>query len=309
MNEPTQLPPPPALGERCYRHPEVETGVHCTRCGRPICTDCMIPAPVGHRCPDCVREARQEFRRPTVGPTPRRFTLTNAVVVVLVGIYVLSVLAGGGLANLFQGPSTLTVVRLGAAVGFGIIPGEGEVGIAVGEQWRLFTAMFLHAGLLHLLFNAYALSIFGNAVEQELGGRRFLTIYLATGLFASAASYAFGEPTAVSVGASGALYGLFGVFLAYNWRRRALAFHAARARSAITLIAINLLFTFAVPNIDWRAHVGGLVAGLVIGVAADGWGTPASRRTGFVLATLVSLGATAALTITRTNEIRGLLSL
>lgn len=306
------MPPPPTLDERCYRHPDVSTGVHCTRCGRPICTECMIPAPVGHQCPECVGSARQEFRRPAqrvaVGPS-RGFSLTNLLLMALVAVYGVEVIAGGA-ATLLTGPGPRTLIDLGASLGLAHVPDEGFVGIALNQEWRLLTAMFLHGGLIHLAMNGYALYIFGNVIEQELGRGRFLAIYLVTGLAASVASYAFGAPNVPSVGASGAIFGLFGAFLAYSWRRRELAFYAARVRTATTLIVINLVFTFTIPGIDWRAHVGGLVAGLIAGVAVDGLGGSARSRVTMFVASLVAVLAVAtALTVSRTDELRSLLGI
>lgn len=226
----------------------------------------------------------------------------------LVAVYAVSVLVGGA-GSLLVGPDARTLIDMGASIGLARIPGEGFVGIALDQQWRLFTAMFLHAGLIHLAMNSYVLYIFGNVIEQEIGRVRFLVAYLVTGLAASAASYAFGLPNVPSVGASGAIYGLFGVFLAYNWRRRELAFYAARVRTATTLIVINLIFTFSVRGIDWRAHVGGLLAGLVIGFAVDGFGgSSRTRAITFTVVALALLGMTAWLTSTRTEELRALVS-
>lgn len=307
MDQAPVPPPPPAIAERCYRHPDVITGVHCTRCGRPICPDCMVPAPVGHQCPDCVRGAKQEFRRPAqrVATGPQRgFSLTNLLLAILVGVYVLEV-GAGGMSNLFGGPPTSTLIRLGASIGLTQLPSRTWVGIAIGQQWRLVTAMFLHANLLHIAMNGYVLYFFGNIVEKELGRVRFLLLFFVTGLCASTATYSFGPNNVASVGASGAIFGLFGVFLAYNWRRRELAFYAARMRSALTLIVINLLFTFSLSSvIDWRAHVGGLVAGLIAGVAADGIGSDRRKNALLFGVTLAALLAVAiVLTTLRTQEL------
>jgi len=291
--------------EHCYRHPDVETGVHCTRCGRPICPDCMYPAPVGHQCPECVKEQKQEFHRPAerVGTTGRGLTLTNLILLSLVGIYAVEVIAGGP-GSLIGGPTTPTLVRLGANVG--LFQSRGEiVGVATGEWWRLFSAMFLHAGLIHLAFNGYALYIVGGVVEQELGRWRMVALYLVTGFCSSVASYAIAAPVIPSVGASGAIFGLFGVFFAYNYQRRHLAFYAARMRSMGTLIVINLILTFTIPGIDWRGHVGGLTTGIIGGLAVDGFGRPRSRTQVFV-ATMVALAVIGvAVTVWRTADIRG----
>lgn len=298
-------PPPPPLDDRCYRHPNVVTGVHCTRCGKAICPECMVPAPVGHQCPDCARTGRQEFHRPArrvgAGPT-RGFTLTNALLVLLVIVYGIEVLVAGP-QRLVSGPGGLTLVELGASLGLGQLPGGNEViGIAAGENWRLFTAMFLHVGIFHLLMNGYALFIFGNVIEGEQGRARFVIAFLVTGLAASAVSYAFGDPFVPSAGASGAIFGLFGVFLGHAWRRRDLAFYAQRVRSAMTLIVLNAIIGFTVPGIDWRAHAGGLVAGIVIGYLGEGMGS-LSKRAAYTASVVLVLAVTIGLTVWRTNDL------
>lgn len=280
----TTLPPPPPTGvpEYCYRHPNVETGVHCTRCGRPICPECMIPAPVGHQCPGCVDDARREFRqgpgrRIAAANIRRRASATTALLALIGAMFLLEVVAGGS-GSLMTGPSGLKLIDLGASIALARLPNGDLVGIAAGQDWRLVSAMFLHAGLLHIAFNAYALWIFGTVVEQELGRLRFLLIYFVTGVVASAASYAFG-PNAVGVGASGAIFGIFGAFVTYNYRRRHLAIAAARLRSAVTIVVINMVLALSIQGIDWRAHVGGFIAGLFAGFAAEGVGTPSARKT------------------------------
>lgn len=280
----TTLPPPPPTGvpEYCYRHPNVETGVHCTRCGRPICPECMIPAPVGHQCPGCVNDARREFRqgpgrRIAAANIRRRASATTALLALIGAMFLLEVVAGGS-GSLMTGPSGLKLIDLGASIALARLPNGDLVGIAAGQDWRLVSAMFLHAGLLHIAFNAYALWIFGTVVEQELGRLRFLLIYFVTGVVASAASYAFG-PNAVGVGASGAIFGIFGAFVTYNYRRRHLAIAAARLRSAVTIVVINMVLALSIQGIDWRAHVGGFIAGLFAGFAAEGVGTPSARKT------------------------------
>jgi len=305
--DPTAIPPPPPVIEHCYRHPNVETGVHCTRCGRPICTDCMYPAAVGHQCPECVKEAKQEFHRPAqrVGAVGRGWTFTNLLLLSLVGVYILEISAGTG--DVFGGPFTPSLVRLGANVGLWPPPPPFtfNAGVALGQYWRLFTAMFLHAGLIHLALNGYALWIVGNVVETELGRARFLALYLACGLLASAGSYAFGNPYIPGVGASGAIFGLFGAFFAYNYSRRHLAFYAARMRTMGMLILINLIFSFSLASvIDWRAHLGGLLAGLAGGLAVDGFGRRDYRIPIFATTIAAILIVTVGLTVWRTADLR-----
>jgi membrane associated rhomboid family serine protease len=268
----------------------------------------MIPAPVGHQCPDCVDEARREFRtgpgrRIAAANIRRRASATTALLVLIGGVFLLEVVTGGP-GSLMTGPSPLKLIDLGASVGVAQLPNGDVVGIAVGQNWRLVTAMFLHAGLLHIAFNAYALWIFGTVVEQELGRPRFLLIYFATGIVASAASYAFGPYYAVGVGASGAIFGIFGAFVTYNYRRRHLAIAAARLRSAVTIVVINMVLALSIQGIDWRAHVGGFVAGLFAGFAAEGVGTQSTRRTILVLGFAGLLAVAFGLVAWHTSELR-----
>lgn len=314
MDQGSALPPPPSRAEveHCYRHPSVETGVHCTRCGRPICTECMIPAPVGHQCPECVAEARQEFRR---GPgrqiavaEAKAFPATRVLLLAIAGMYVLEVVAGGP-ASLISGPRSGTLVDLGAQVGLAFSPqDDGFIGVATGQYWRLFTAMFLHAGLIHAALNSWVLYVVGSVFEREIGRLRFVAVYLSAGLFASAASFALVDPSGaitVSVGASGAIFGILGAFLAFNFRRRAQALANARLRQILPWIVLNLVLTFSLPFIDWRAHVGGLVAGAIGGYLVDGIGRDEStRRLTAILGIGAVLAATVALALWGTMRIR-----
>lgn len=284
----------------CYRHPDRETRVRCTRCERPICPDCMLAAPVGHQCPTCVEEARAEFRASGAGPVAVRARAaapaTRAILASIIGVFLIEAVVGG-IRGGFSGPSGRQLIDLGALQPFLI---------ADGQWWRLFTAMFLHAGLLHIGFNGYALWLFGQLVEERFGSAWFVGIYLVAGLLASVTSYAFGPAAAVGVGASGAIFGVFGAFIAYNFRRRHLVQSAAALRWAMTLILVNALLAFAIGGIDWRAHLGGLVAGFAAGTVAEGWGSRQQRAivrwTGF--AALIALGI--ALAWWRTDALRAL---
>jgi membrane associated rhomboid family serine protease len=275
-----------AQPENCYRHQDVETRVHCTRCGRPICPACMTPAPVGHHCPECVAAGRKSVRRPLRLRRPRSATT------VLIGLNLAAFLVEvvrGGLRNLD------VLVRMGAMV---------PLLVAQGEYWRLVTAMFLHAGPVHLAFNTLALYLFGGLVESALGTARFLAVYLVAGLFASAASFALSPPGAVAVGASGAVFGLLGAWLAFNLRRRSLSLAQSNIQGALLLIGINLALGFTVRGIDNVAHIGGLVAGVVAGFAAEGPGRGAGSR---VATQLLGFGgvvvAAVAITLWRAGEL------
>ena len=268
----------------------------------------MIEAPVGYQCPECVAEARSEFRK---GPGRRiavanakGLSLTSAILGVLVAMYLWEVIPEGAGA-LFRGPSDpRRLVELGGSIGYIDVPGL-RIGIAAGQYWRLFTAMFLHANLIHLGLNAYALYLFGRTVESELGRLRFALIYLSSGLFASAVSYALSSPNGVAIGASGAIFGVFGAFFAYNFRRRHQALAAARIQQMVMLLAINLFLGFSIQGIDWRAHVGGFVGGLAAGYAAEGSGDLSRRRAILVAGFAGILAVTAIIVVLRTRELTG----
>lgn len=291
------LPAPPAPTiEVCYRHPGVQTRVHCTRCDRPICPDCMIPAPVGHQCPECVEQARRDFRSGPGRALRGGVSATNALLVAIAIPFVIEVILGGPQA-LFN-PSAEILFDMGAMQ---------PIAVADGQFWRLFTAMFLHAGLLHVALNAYFFWLFGRMVEASFGRTWMVLIYVVAGFLASVASYAFGPVTTLAVGASGAISGVFGAFIAYNYRRREHAMNAANLRLALTVIVLNAVIAIGYSSIDWRAHVGGLVAGFALGYLADSSG-PARQRAvvRFAgVATLVVIGI--ALVLWRTAEIRSAL--
>jgi membrane associated rhomboid family serine protease len=246
--------------ETCFRHPREVTGVHCTRCGRPICPECMTPAPVGYQCPECVKEARGSAPRRASLRIGRRASVVRILLAVNVAMFVVEVSVGavGGLTG-----GSSRIVDLGALVPFLV---------AEGQYWRLLTAMFLHASLLHIAFNMYALYLFGNAIEDALGSYRFLAIYFACGLFASVTSFTFGDPFRAAVGASGAIFGLLGAWVAFNYRRRGTALASANLRMALLLIAINVFLGFSISGIDNYAHLGGLVSGAAAGWLVEGFG-------------------------------------
>ena len=231
----------------CYGHPKTATKLRCSRCERPICGRCAIPASVGQHCPECVAEARR--KTPKVRSAIRA---TAPAVMVLIAITVL--------AYLLQVP-------LGLTREYGSLPPA----IADGEWWRLVTAMFLHspAIIFHILFNMYVLYIYGPNVEEAFGTLRFVTMYLLSGFFASAVSYALGPCNVLGVGASGAIFGIAGVLLVYLYNRRSSTFIQTYLRNIVFFIGINLVFGFILPNIDNFAHMGGLAAGVALGAGFD----------------------------------------
>jgi membrane associated rhomboid family serine protease len=230
--------------EVCYRHPNRETGVSCSNCGRPICPDCMTSTPVGMRCPEC---ARQRTRARAVRSTSDEPVLTY----VLIGINV-----AVALGALLGGASATT-----GGVGGSTLLDEGSVSRATiedGEYWRLLTAGFLHAGFFHLLFNMFGLWILGGLLEPGIGRLRFGLIY-----FVSLLAGSFGalllEPDSPTVGASGAIFGLMGAAVIVMRNRG-----VSPMESGLGLwIGLNLIITFTVPNVSIGGHVGGLIGGAV----------------------------------------------
>jgi len=239
----------------CYRHPGRETLVSCSECGRPICEDCMTFAPVGIRCPDHAnvggpakspaRTARMARHRLSSHEAPA----TMVLIALNVLVYVVTVVKGIGL-NEPQG----TLYYKGALfVSNAFLP---EQGLAYGEWWRIVTATFLHASLLHLGMNMLVLYMLGIAVEQALGTGRFLMVYAASGIAGSAGAILF-SPNAPTVGASGAIYGIMGSLLVLEYLAT-----GSLAGQAMAFIVVNLAITFAIPGISIGGHLGGLIGGI-----------------------------------------------
>lgn len=235
------------MAETCYRHPDRETGVSCSSCGRPICPDCMTPTPVGMRCPECVKERTRVVRG--VGQSNSGFAqapVTFTLIAINVAIYLVEVATGAG--GLWQIRESSVVLDFGL---FGPY-------VADGELYRLVTAGFLHAGLTHIGFNMLLLFLLGRMLEPALGTARFLLLY-----FASLLAGSFGalllSPDSLTIGASGAVFGLI-----------AAAFVIARGRGMDALasqlgflIVLNLVFTFGASRISVGGHLGGLIGGAI----------------------------------------------
>lgn len=235
----------------CYRHPDRPTGLSCTECGRPICTACSIDAAVGQRCPECLRRdgpqkvitARQITRR---RPAFRDAPVTFAIIGIAAGIQLIGWVFPALWDELF--------------VAMAMWP----PGVEVGEWWRMITVVTLHAGLLHVGFNMLITYQLGPQIERELGSWSFLSLFLATAAGGSALAYFIG-PDVPGVGASGAVFGLVGTWLASALRRRSTAAGRAVLNQLGGLLVLNAAVPFILPNVAWEAHLGGLLAGLVIG--------------------------------------------
>jgi membrane associated rhomboid family serine protease len=231
----------------CYRHPDRETGVSCSNCDRPICPDCMTVTPVGMRCPDCARDRTKTRRAASVGVGEEPM-----LTYILIGVNVAVALGG------FLSGASAT----GGGTGGSSLISDGAVSrfhIDQGEYWRLVTSGFLHSGFFHLLFNMFALYILGGMLEPAIGRLKFGIVY-----FVSLLAGSFGalllSPDSLTVGASGAIFGLMGAAVIVM-RDRGIN----PMESGIGLwIGLNLLITFTIPGISIGGHIGGLVGGLIV---------------------------------------------
>ncbi len=231
----------------CYRHPGRETLVSCSNCERPICTDCMVQTAVGIKCPECAgqptgvaRAARSAGRAVGEGAGAR---VTKALIAVNVGIFLLQYATGSGR------PLESELFERGALYG---------PLVADGEWWRLVTAGFLHASVIHIAFNMLMLWWFGSALEGLLGRGRFLAVY-GLGLLAGSAGALLVSPEAATVGASGAVFAVLGAGLVLE-RRGINVFGGA----ALTVVLLNVAITLFVPNISLGGHLGGLAGGVLV---------------------------------------------
>ena len=262
----------------CYRHPDRETRLACSNCGRPICVDCVRTGDTGQRCLECAAPApgaealdMEDQRR----RQPKPAVVTFTILAVSVAVFLVERLVPG----------------MGDRVGRSFA--QYNVLVEAGEWWRLITAAFLHSGEAHIAFNMFALYLFGPQLEREVGAVPFAGLYLASAIAGGAGWFVFGHPTIGAVGASGAIFGLFGAWLAASYRGRHTATGRASLRQLLVLLGINLALGF-VPgaNIAWQALVGGLLAGLLV---AGVWMLPGMRRQAVLRALVAAVVAVGAL--------------
>lgn len=250
MPYPAQSPSgPPA----CYRHPDRPAWVSCTRCGRPVCPECMRSAAVGHQCVDCVQAAAYAV--------PRARTAAGGILRQGTPVVTYALIAANAVVFVLQISSRVLQYKLS------LFP----VAVAGGQYYRLLTSAFMHYGIVHILFNMWALYVLGPPLEQHLGRLRFATLYFLSALGGSVSVYLFSPLNAATAGASGAIFGLFGATLVAAKRLN------LDVRWLVGLIVLNLVITFTVPGISWQGHLGGLITGAL--VAAVYVFAPRSQRT------------------------------
>jgi membrane associated rhomboid family serine protease len=190
-------------------------------------------------------------RAPGVALATGTAPVTKILIAINGAIYLLGAAQGAGLNN--PGGSLYAKLWLDAPQ------------LHNGGWWRLVTTMFLHASVLHIAFNMFALWFIGRPVEQYLGTARYIGLYFVSGLAGSAGALV--QTPGVTVGASGAIFGILGAMLIIEWQVT-----GRLAGNAMTLIVINLAFSFAIPGISWGGHVGGLIGGILVMLAYAHWG-------------------------------------
>jgi membrane associated rhomboid family serine protease len=262
----------------CYRHPDRETGLSCSVCERPICTDCATFAPVGLRCPEhsgkpqgVERVTRTVKRAHSEGTGA---LVTRALIAINIAVYLATIASGGG-ANADRG----TIYEHGFLYG---------PAVAGGDYWRLLTSAFMHYGPIHLGMNMLVLWFVGMPLEERMGRGRFLLLYVVAGLAGSAGALLH-SPCALTVGASGAIFGLFGAAVILELQGVSIF-----GSWLYTVIVINLVFTFGASGISIGGHIGGLIGGALAMLALSRFGRTHALygRAGLLgYATLLAIGA------------------
>ena len=258
--------------EVCHWHPENRAGVRCQRCDRRICALCMNTASVGFHCPDCVAGGSKNRNREIRVSRPVRTVsgvdgppVTVLIVAMNVAVFVVGVALGGGGGSAYDrfasGGGRLTLDHGLLAIGR---VGRDFIGVAEGEWARLITGGFLHAGLLHLLVNMFLLWMLGRHLEVQHGSLRFAGLYFGS-LLAGSLGVMLRDPQALTVGASGAVYGLMAALVVHQLRRRISVWSSGLGG----LLLINLVFTFGRPGISIGGHLGGLIGGALLAWLVD----------------------------------------
>lgn len=307
MSVPQDKHPAAGLGEQdappvCFRHPGRETYLRCARCERSICTDCMVAAPVGFHCPECLKEGARTVRevRTVVGghTQTRQGVVTIALIVVCAVMYAMQSLIG---------PAFTARMDLQAMTPYlAALPSSGRIGVAYGEWYRLFTSIFVHENVVHLGVNMLSLWWIGLPVESRLGRSRFLASFVVCGLAGAAVAYAGLGQYGSALGASGAIAGLLGVLAVLALKEK------LDMRPIVMIVLINVAFDYMEPGISWQDHLGGFIAGLALGAAFAYAPRPRAavawfRNTQNVVpaaAAAVVLGIAAVIVMLHTGELR-----
>lgn len=242
----------PGADDACYRHPDRPSFVLCQRCTRTVCGDCQTQAPVGVLCPECVADARRAHAatRPSVGTRVRRASasgaplVTYAIIGLTVVVYLLQQIPALGVTAALQYATPMLDLRAATYANF--------------EPWRAVTATLVHGSIFHIGFNMLTLWLFGRVMEPLFGRLRFALVWIASAIGGSLLCAVL-APADVVIGASGAVFGLFGAYFVVMRQAR------MNPTSLLVLIGLNIVMGFVVPGIAWQAHLGGLLIGLLAG--------------------------------------------
>lgn len=209
---------------------------------------------MGFQCPDCVEQGRKAVRAPK--------TLAGGSVPAALGRVSIVIIAINVVVFLLTDVARVTAIDAAGVMSAANVLEGGRVypGVADGGYWRLLSSAFLHAGVLHIALNMYALYLFGPLVERALGTARFVLAYVTMAVVSSVFVYWLSDPMGFTVGASGAVFGLFGLALVLLVRA------GQDVRALLVLLAINAVISLQ-GNISWQGHLGGFIAGLALGLA------------------------------------------
>lgn len=257
-------------GAVCYRHPNRPTNVRCQNCEKPICPDCMRDTPVGFRCPDCAGKSRPIFRDDLI--------VTKTLIGICVAVFLIQIVMGfaegRGAGGIIQLSREDELFQRGALQAYAVSNG--------GDWWRPFTSGFLHGGLIHIAFNSIFIYSFGQLLEPALGRLKFLLLYFVGMMGGAVGALLLSDPLSATVGASGAGFGLLGAALVMARIRR----NEQLASQLMFLALINFAITYAFPGISLGGHLGGFVAGGLVGYLAYG---PLMRKDLILRGVLVGL--------------------
>jgi membrane associated rhomboid family serine protease len=263
--------------QTCYRHHDRRAGVVCQRCDRPICPDCMHQASVGFHCPECTKQGAQKVVRPRQ-LLNQRPAVTQALIAINSAVFIIGVGAGLETKDRFT-------------IDFGLIarainPFTRQlIGVAEGEWWRLVTSGFLHANIIHIALNMWVLYSLGKLLEPALGRVNFGLVYFVS-LLGGSLGVMILSPNSLTVGASGAVFGLMGAAAAVFRARRI----DLLASGLGAMIFLNLAFTFSVRGISIGGHLGGLVTGFVAAWLIEDFGPKTIKDPTITRAVVAALG-------------------
>lgn len=241
----------------CANHPDRPAYIQCQRCDRPVCPECQRQAAVGFHCPQCVQQARRrrpDYRTQFGAPvrSDQRPLVTWTVIGICAVMYLLQI------APQYMGQAAARLPDLTHLFAYAPLY-TSEHPLIPFEPWRMITSSFLHSpqSAMHILFNMMALWFIGRVLEPAVGRLRYAALLLISAFGGSVAVLYLSDPWTPTVGASGAVFGLFGALFVL------LRASGGQSGGVIALVGINMVVSFMVPSISWQGHLGGLITGLL----------------------------------------------